>query len=243
MHAMITLICIALIFLAAGFTQGLSGFGSALIAMPLLTMMIDVKTAVPLCIMNGLIITSYLSLKMRGHLERKKIVPLLAGSIPGIFIGVFFLKNAEPGMIRILLGVLIVSYSVYSLLFRPAPRNIHPFWSYLAGFGTGFIGSAFSAGGPPVIIYTTLTGWPKDRIKATLSGFFFASSIITVTLYITAGLVNELVLKYFSMSAIFVFIGVYAGSHLYSRFDREGYIRAVLITLILLGVIMVVSAL
>jgi uncharacterized membrane protein YfcA len=240
---MITSICIALIFLAAGFIQGLSGFGSALIAMPLLTMLIDVKAAVPLCILNGLIITSYLSLKMRGHMERKKIAPLLAGSIPGIFIGVYFLKNAEPDIIRILLGILIVSYGVYSLLVSQAPRNIHPFWSYLAGFGTGFIGSAFSAGGPPVIIYTTLSGWSRDHIKATLSGFFFASSIITVTVYIMNGLMNTAVLKYFSVSALFVFMGVYGGSKLYSRFDREGYIRIILMTLILLGLMMLTSGL
>ena len=103
---MLTLMLVCLIFLLAGFIQGLSGFGSALLAMPLLTIFIDVKIAVPLCILNSLLMTSYLVFELKDYMERKKIFPLLLGSIPGIYIGVNFLINAEPYLIKILLGVL-----------------------------------------------------------------------------------------------------------------------------------------
>jgi uncharacterized membrane protein YfcA len=234
---------VCLIFLFAGFIQGLSGFGSALLAMPLLTVFIDVKTAVPLCILNSLLMTSYLFLELKDYMERKKIFPLLLGSIPGIYIGVHFLINAEPYLIKILLGVLIVSYSVYSLVFNPQPRKLHSVWAYMAGFGTGFIGSAFSAGGPPSIIYTTLTGWSRDHIKATLTGFFFISSIITAAAHATGGLINTPVIKLFAVSAVFVLFGVYAGSRLYKKIDRQEYIRIILIILVILGLMLIISAL
>ncbi len=221
----------------------MTGFGSALIAMPLLTLFIDVKTAVPLCILQSVLMTSYLSFTLKDHMEKKKIVPLLIGSLPGIYCGVTFLKNVESDVIKFLLGTLIVVYSVYSLFLKPQPKNLHKAWAYIAGFGTGFIGSAFSAGGPPAIIYTTLTGWSKDYIKATLTGFFFTSAIITAVVHAATGLTTALVLKYFLASSAFVLTGAYAGTHLYKRVSSEGYIKVILILLVILGGLMCITAL
>lgn len=239
---MITYILVSITLLASGVIQGLTGFGSALVAMPLLTLFIDVKTAVSLCILNSLLMTSYLSWNMRKHVETKKVLPLVIGSIPGIAGGVFFLKHMDPAIIQVMLGVLIVVYSLYSLYFKPAPRRLHSAWSYIAGFGTGFIGSAFSAGGPPTIIYTTLTGWSKDHIKATLSGFFFVSSFIVTIAHAISGLTTDAVLKYFAVSVPFIIIGVVTGTGIYRKVERKDFITIILYTLILLGGLMVFTA-
>ncbi len=239
---MITYLFIIIIFLIAGITQGLSGFGSALFAMPLLVLFMDVKIAVPLCILNSLLITLYLSLELRGFMEKKKILPLFLGSLPGIYFGVTFLKNVDPGIIRMLLGALIVFYGLYSLIARPEQKGIHHIWGYTAGFCSGFIGSAFSAGGPPAIIYTALTGWSKDHIKATLTGFFLVASSVTAVVHAVSGLTNAQVLQYFLASAWFVLIGVYTGSRLSGKISRQVYIRVILVTLMLLGLMMIMSA-
>jgi len=237
-----TLILISFIFFLAGLVQGMSGFGSALIAMPLLTLFIDVKIAVPLCMLHSVLMTSYLSLSLKDHMEKKKILPLLIGSLPGIYFGVTLLKNVESDLIKLLLGILIISYSAYSLFLKPRPRDLHKAWAYIAGFCTGFIGSAFSAGGPPTIIYTTLTGWSKDYIKATLTGFFLTSAIITAIVHASSGLTTALVIKYFFASSAFVLIGVYAGTKLYKRVSTEVYIKVILILLVILGGMMGITA-
>jgi uncharacterized membrane protein YfcA len=240
---MLTIILIMLIFMGAGLLQGLTGFGSSLLAMPLLTLFLDVKTAVPLCILNSLIITLYLSYKLRGFMEMRKILPIIIGSLPGIYLGATFLKSVDAEVIKLLLGLLIISYGLYSLMSEPRTRKVQSLWAYLAGFGAGFIGSAFSAGGPPVIIYTTLKGWSKDIIKATLTGFFLFASISIAAMHAATGLTDAGVLKYFAASALFTFVGVYAGSLLYGKIGRRGYIKVILITLIALGAIMVITAL
>lgn len=240
---MLTFVLISIIFFIAGFVQGLSGFGSALLAMPLLIIFIDVKVAVPLCILNSFLITSYLSFKLKDYMEMKKILPLIVGSLPGIYLGIIFLKSMESDLIKILLGLMITSYCFYSLVFQPAPRKLHRVWAYIAGFGTGFIGSSFSAGGPPAIIYTTLTGWSKNHIKATLTGFFLVGNIIIITGHAASGLTTILVLKYMLVSAGFVFSGVYLGSLLYDRTDSRVNIKVILITLMALGILMIASAL
>ncbi|MCB2180976.1 MAG: sulfite exporter TauE/SafE family protein [Desulfobulbaceae bacterium] len=230
---------IPLIFLAAGFTQGVSGFGSALVAMPLLLFFMDAHTAVPLCMLNGLIITSFLSLQLRRHVDWQKITPLLFGCMPGIYVGARFLKEADSNLIKLLLGVMLVGYSLYSLFLKPRTRKIRALWPYAAGFGTGVIGSAFSAGGPPTIIYVTLTSWEKDDIKATLSVFFFITGIFMASAHAVTGLTTRTVLGYFSLSALFVLLGVWLGSIFYGRIRRETYLRVILSLLVVMGVVMI----
>lgn len=233
---------VAVIFLAAGFTQGVSGFGSALVAMPLLLFFIDAQIAVPLCMLNGLIITAFLSLQLRRNVDWRKISPLLIGCLPGIYVGACFLKEADSDLIKLLLGVMLVCYASYSMFFKLRPRRIASCWPYIAGFFTGVIGSAFSAGGPPAIIYTTLTGWGKDDIKATLSVLFFVTGICMAVAHALTGLTTVVVLRYFSGSAAFVLLGVVAGSFFYGKVEKETYLRLLLYLLLVLGVMMILSA-
>ena len=172
----------------------------------------------------------------------KKILPLFAGSLPGIYLGISFLKSMDADLLKVLLGLMIVSYCLYMLIFRPAPRKIHSAWAYIAGFTTGFIGSAFSAGGPPTIIYTSLTGWSKNHIKATLTGFFLIGNIIIILGHAASGITNALVLKYMLISSGFVLLGVYMGSLIYDRTDTRSYLNIILITLTALGIMMIISA-
>ncbi|MEN8140542.1 MAG: sulfite exporter TauE/SafE family protein [Thermodesulfobacteriota bacterium] len=234
---------IALIFLAGGFTQGVSGFGSGLLAMPLLLFFIDVKEAVPLAMLNGIVITSMLSIKLRHHVDRNKVMPIFFGSLPGIVVGALFLKGADSDLLKGLLGLLLVSYTLYSLLLKPHPRQVAGAWGYLAGFATGVIGAAFSAGGPPTIIYSTLRGWSKDEIKATLSAFFWANGVLVAVSHAVQGLTTSTVLSYFSASALPVMTGVWLGSRLYGVIPRRLYLTIILLLLLAMGLLMVATSL
>ena len=228
----------ALIFLAAGFVQGLTGFGSALVAIPLLSLVIDVKAAVPLCILNGLLITVYLAVQLRRYLDHRKILPLVIGSIPGVFVGTTLLTKVDPSVIRIGIGCLLISYSFYNLLVYPRPLNPARIWGYVAGFLTGTIGAAFSAGGPPTLIYTTMTDWKKEEIKATLSGFFVVNGIVTAVVHAMSGVSSLTTVGYFAATAPFVLIGTVAGASITGRIDRKTYLRFIYGFLLVMGVVM-----
>jgi uncharacterized membrane protein YfcA len=234
---------VCLIFFAASFTQGVSGFGSALVAMPTLVWFMDAKTAVPLCSLNGLVITGFLSWRMRNHLEWRKILPLCIGCLPGIYVGVTFLVQANDRLIRVLLGLLVAGYAFYRMVIPPRTLRVPGFWAYLAGFATGVIGGAFSAGGPPTIIYTTLAGWSKDSIKATLSGFFLVTGMFVAFSHAVKGVTTAEVLSFFSLSVLCTLAGVYAGALSYDRVDQVLYLRIIHVALIALGVLLVISSL
>jgi len=230
------------IFFCGAFTQGLTGFGFALVSIPLLVMFTDIKTAVPLCMLSGLVNTAYLSLQLRAHLDWRKILPLLGGCLPGILAGTFFLIKVNEPLFKFLLGTMLIGYALYRLVMVPKPRSINRAWGWAAGFATGAISAAFSAGGPPTIIYTTLTGWNKDEIKSTLSVFFFLGGVATAVAHALGGLTTGTVLKLSATTLPAVLIGVWSGSLLYGRFKTEGYIKLVLLGLIMMGLMMFKSA-
>jgi uncharacterized membrane protein YfcA len=239
---MFVYIACALIYFLAGFVQGVTGFGSALVAVPLLTFLIDIKVAVPLSMLNGLLITLFLSVELRRHIDWRKIAPLFIGSLPGILVGIALFKKSPSTALRVLLGIVLIVYGIYRLAGRAKHIAIHRKWGYLAGFATGLIGVVLSTGGPPTIFYATRTGWNKDDIKATLSGFFFASGLFTVVAHALSGVTSVAVLRYFAFSALFVLAGVFSGSTLSSRLGTDRYIRIVLIWLLILGFVMIMSA-
>ncbi len=236
---MTVFIAIGLIFFLAGWVQGVTGFGSALVAIPLLTLFIDIKEAVPLCMITNLIITTYLAIQLRKHFDRKKILPLCVGAIPGILIGATVLKAVPSQTIRILLGTLLIAYSLYSLFFTIKPRSLHKAWGYIAGFGSGAIGAAFSAGGPPTIIYSTMNNWSKNEIKATLTAFFCFNSYLGASAHAISGITTLAVLKYFLISSPFVLLGTALGSYCYRFFRKESYLKVVFSFLVLMGIMMI----
>ena len=231
------------VWFGAGLIQGLTGFGGALVAVPLLSLYLDMKLVVPLCTLHGVTITLCLSWQLRHSLSLKKIGPLLLGSVPGVAFGVTLLKYADPGAMKLMLGAMVTGFAVYALLSRQATeRRLRPFWGYVAGFATGAIASAFSTGGPPTIIYTTLAGWSKDTIKATLSGFFLCAGLLSSGAHLMAGLTTITVGKYYVATLPFVLLGVWVGSRFYQRINHKLYLKAVFICLAIIGLALAISA-
>lgn len=238
-YFMTTPIIICLIFFLASWVQGVSGFGAILVAIPLLTFFIDIKIAVPLCSLSSLIITTYMALQLRKHFDRKRITPLCIGAVPGILTGVTLLKTVPSDIIRTVLGSLLTTYALYNLFFTVKQRKINPNWGYLAGYFSGAIGAAFGAGGPPTIIYTTLSDWSKDEIKATLTGFFCFNSYTVAIAHLVSGLTTLEVTKYFLLSAPFVLGGTALGVFCYNFFRKDVYLRIIFSFLVVMGILMI----
>ena len=233
---------ICLIVFLAGFTQGLSGFGSILLSLPLLAIFLDIKTVIPLVALIAFCITIILFIQLWEHLDWKKIYPLFLGALPGIPLGVFFLKKLDKDLIQWILGIILISYSLYSLFFRSTNKQMRGGWGYLFGFFSGCLGGALSAAGPPVIIYMSLQTWTKDTIKVTLQGFFLVSGAIVIFFHALSGLTTTVVLRYFLISVPLMFLGTYTGSIFYGKIQEEHYKKVILILLAFLGGFMIYRA-
>ena len=230
-----TIIYLCLVALIAGLIQGFSGFGSVLFSLPVLALFLDIKIAIPLMSLSGVVLTVYLLFSLWNHLEWRKILPLLVGTVFGVPVGVLLLKHLKASYLLITLGIMLIAYSFYGLVMKPHRKAMKKYWAYLFGFLAGCLGGAFSASGPPVIVYTSLQSWNKDQIKVTLQGYFFASGIIVIFFQAFSGLMTDMVLKYFLISLAPLMIGTYVGHFFYGRIQEETYRTFMLILLGLLG--------
>ena len=226
---------------AAALISGCMGFGSALLAMPLLTLFLDIKASVALCVLQGVTLSSLLTLHLWRHVRLSRVAPLAAGALPGAVLGLYFLKSVDAAVLETGLGVLLISFSVYTLCCRPRLLRVSPLWGVLPGFLTGAISAAFSAGGPPTIVYTALMGWDKDEIKSTLTGFFLPLGVVVAVGHAMTGMTTPLVLSLYASCLPVLLLGAWLGIRLYGRFRTDGYRKVVLVFLLVMGVMMVLS--
>ncbi|MBT8764151.1 sulfite exporter TauE/SafE family protein [Desulfohalobiaceae bacterium Ax17] len=229
---------LALITFFAGFTQGLSGFGSILVSLPLLALFLDIKTVIPLISLFALVINTIIIYKMHKHLRWKDLYPLLLATIFGIPTGVYILKIVSPQILQVALGVMLILFAGYALFIQLPQKRLSSEWAWLTGFTAGCLGGSLGANGPPIIIYTAIQPWTKDKIKSTLAGYFFVAGIGISSTHALTGLITPLVLKLFFLGIIFLIMGVMTGMSCYKRLSEQKYRQFISVLILILGLVM-----
>jgi len=231
---------ILIVFFAA-FTQSVAGFGAALVAMSLLTLLLPITFVTPLVALMGTFITISIFLRLRRHFDIKKVLPLAAGALPGIPVGIYFLTNFPEDTVRKILAIVLLLYSLYSLLQVTHNTILRKEWGYFFGFLSGCLGGAFNTNGPPAIVYTSMQPWSKNDITITLQSFFLLSGIMLITMHGLHGLITVDVLHYFVLTIPVLILGVVAGSFVYDRINQDLFKKIVFILLIVLAVVLFFS--
>ena len=113
-------IAIFFIFLIAMFVQTSAGFGSALIAMPLLAGFLGTRTAAPLFSLSYICIAVVVTYRYRHDLQMKNIWRMLLAGLVAIPIGVHIISQLDENITLLLYGLFVIAYSLYALMgFRP----------------------------------------------------------------------------------------------------------------------------
>ncbi|MCJ7662566.1 MAG: sulfite exporter TauE/SafE family protein [Anaerolineales bacterium] len=228
------LLVVAVIFLAV-FTQSLSGFGVALVAMSLLPALIPIQVAAPLVAVVGLTIEFFLLLRYRSALNLLVVWRLIAASAFGIPLGVWALGRLDGEVVLAVLGILISGYAIYALLNLRMPELTHSGWVYFSGFIAGVLGGAYTTSGPPVIVYGDCRRWERAEFKSNLQGFFFVSSIFIVIAHAFGQNLTPIIWRYYLLCIPGMIIGIIAGISLDKVIDPVLYRKIVLGLLVVLG--------
>lgn len=236
---MLETICFTFIIISAGFLQGLTGFGFGLIALPLLSLFLPIQTIVPLVIMLALFINLTLAIQLRHSVRLKIIATLFIGTLPGIPLGIYMLKQVPSTYLAILVGVLMVSFTTYQLFVKPIPRTLGLPVTLFAGLSSGILTGSLSTGGPPVIVYTAMQPWTKDQAKGTLASYFLVSGVAAVAAHAASGIITADVMTHFAYMLPAMLIGVYSGMYAYKRISDHGYRKLAIILVLLLGIMMI----
>tara|TARA_B100000029_G_scaffold515482_1_gene622698 strand:+ start:12052 stop:12732 length:681 start_codon:yes stop_codon:yes gene_type:complete len=170
--------------------MGTVSFGLALVVAPVLLIFLEPHSVVIIANLLIVILLTMVFVKVRQHLQMSKLYGMLSGGLCAVPIGVFALKIANPSILRILIGILILTLG-FSLLFK---SEIPLAKFKRSGFFFGFIGSlsitALSIGGPVAAAYVIAQKQSPDSMRASLSFFFITTYAFAFILYFFTGLID-----------------------------------------------------
>jgi len=221
----------------AGFTQGLSGFGSIIVSIPLLALFLNIKTVIPFANILALFLSVSLFIQLRRHFQWREVLPLLLPSLPGISAGVYILKIIDGRLLEVTIGLVLVGFSLYYLFGECTQLAGERSLGLDCGLFSGCLGGSIGITGPPVIIYTSLQLRDKDTTKSTLVAYFFAVGISISAFHAASGLITIEMLKLSAMALPALALGAFLGAACYAKIGMESYKRVITLLILVLGII------
>jgi uncharacterized membrane protein YfcA len=228
------LLTIAVLFVAA-FVRSALGFGDALVAMPLLALLVGLQVATPVVAFAASTIGITILLGHWRSVDVSSTWRLVAASLVGIPFGLVLLELAPEAYVKAALGALLILYGLYSLIAPRLPVVQGNWAAYVFGFVAGVLGGAYNTNGPPVVVYGALRRWPPEHFRATLQGCFLLTGLMILAGHGVAGLWTREVLRLYLYSLPAILLAIYLGAKLNRRIARETFSRAVYVFLIVMG--------
>jgi len=229
---------------AAGFAQGVSGFAFSLVALSIWAWAVEPQMAAAMAVF-GALFGQIVALPFiwRGF-ELKKLLPLLAGGLAGVPLGVLLLSWFDPTLFKFGLGVFLLFYCPLMLFLRPDFVIARGGWlaDAVAGIGGGILGGIGGIAGPIPTLWTTLRGWSKETQRGVLQAFNICMHVTTLTAYGLSGTLNGETLNMFAIIALPVAVPALLGVQLFNRLDARAFRRMILILLMISGLALIWGA-
>ena len=235
MTTLIVFVAVAL-FLSAIIRQ-ISGFGFALLSMPLITLIAGIRIATPLVAITATTIGCLVAAESWRDADRKALWRLLVTALIGIPLGILLFSHLAEVWVKRGLGAMLLLYGLYSLLMPPLPLLHNKVSTALFGFVSGVLTGAFNTGGPPVVIYGILRRWSPDAFRATLQLYFLVVSIVAMIGHGLAGLWSSEMWWLYLYSLPALLLGLYLGDKINLLIPKALFNRIIYGMLIVTGVL------
>jgi len=215
---------------------GATGFGAALVAMPLATHLVPLKFALALFALADIANSFSVGLERPKNAVRAEYLRLAPMILIGTAAGVTVLVNLPRAAGMLLLGGFVVAYAVYALVPHEYQRPIARGWAWLAGFAGGATSALFGAGGPPYVIYLSHRGLSKEAFRATLGLVTMTSiSVRVIAFFVTGLLLDPHVWLAAALVVPAAFAGITVGRRIFLRASRNQLMRAIAALLLASG--------
>ena len=209
--------------------------------MPLLAMVVELKTATPLVAFVLMTIAAVILLRNWRVVDLNVAWRLVLSSCFGMPVGLFLLKDVPEDLMKVFLGIVVILFSLYNLSNRHLKiidlRRVGggSVLAYLFGFVAGVLGAAYNTSGVVITVYATLRDWDPDRFRSTLQSYFVFTGLLILASHGLVGLWTPDVLKFYLTSLPLILVGVFLGSRLNRLIPQgqfDGYIN---VGLLLMG--------
>ena len=206
---------LAAITLAASLARGFSGFGAALIFVPLVSALLSPKIAAPLLLVtDGIMAAGMIPAAFRTA-DRRDVLTMALGALVGIPTGVWLLTTLDPLTLRwaiVIIAALMLALLVSGWRYRGRPQA--PL-TVGVGMVSGLFSGAAQIGGPPVVAYWLGGPIPAQVVRANIVFYFALTSVISATGYVWGGLITLHILTLAAIIAPIYGLGTWAGSRMF----------------------------
>jgi uncharacterized membrane protein YfcA len=231
--------------LAAGFVNGLSGTGYALVSLGFWLHAMSPITAAPLvafCAVSGHIRSLP---RIWSGVMWSRLWPFLAGGLIGVPIGTALLGFVQVRPLKVGVGILLLLYCSWMGFVRrpPVVARGGRLADGAAGIGGGVLGGMASLSGPIPVIWVQLRGWTMQAQRGVSQPYNM--SVLALSL-ISAGVAGRLDRTFVVWAAIalpMTLIGSHVGLLLYGRINDAQFRRIVIVLLSLSGLTLIGSSL
>ena len=231
-----------LVYLTAWIFQGFTGFGAGIFIVGILSLYHDPHAVVVSSAVVNLVgvLSVILIFARRSKPNIRVLIPLIAGSIPGIFLGTEVLFRLDRELLRFSIGMFVVFLGVYDLAVqRGVVERVRLRESFFLGGIFGFLGGFFAGlvgiGGPPPVVYLNQITKDVDSLKLTLNLFFASNILFRTASYTLEGGVGFFDPMMILPAFLFVPLGVFLGVVISDRFSSHTVKRIISVSVILLG--------
>ena len=241
----IAIAAVGIIGLAA-FLQSLVGFGFALLAVPLLVLVIPPKTAVVVVFLLGAIASLLTVRSARGSIDAAEARRLSIGAVLAMPLGVVLLLNASSLVLRLILGVLTIAAALWMLLASDEAKPVgppRPFVAYGTGAISGVLNTSLSTNGPPLVVYLRTRGLDQATFRSTISVVFSISNAVGLAMLAVGGAIHSDAVRLAVLAVPIDLIGWVLGNAAAKRLAAHHFDRVVDGALLVSGVVVLAKAL
>ena len=223
---------------------GMIGFGTTLVAAPMLAHVLPLSTVVPALALTDFCAACTNGVRLGPLVDRSEVWRLVPSMFAGSAVGAWLLFSVPVNTLMLMLGVFVVLYALNGLRPKAVQQPLAARWAWFFGAAGGVLSALFGAGGWVYSIYLSRRLDDPQRIRATQTAVLVVSSSIRVGLFLVAG-------RYFDWALIALVLcllpamalGLYAGHHITLRLNRQRFMQVLYGVLLLTGTSLVVRAL
>ena len=229
-------IAICTIAFISGTARGFSGFGSALIFMPLASSMAAPRLVAALLLIIDFVAAAPLIPNAWKHADRKATAVMVFGALIGVPIGTYFLSRLDPVTTRWIISAFVFALLLLLVSGWRYRGGDHAALSIGIGGLSGFCSGLAQTGGPPIVGYWLGRPIPSVIARANILLFFGASDFFSAVSYATTGLITAESIKFSLMVGPVYGIGVAFGASLFGK-ASESVFRSICYVLIAAAVV------
>ncbi|MBM81321.1 MAG: permease [Planctomycetaceae bacterium] len=222
----------------ATFIRSFLGFGDALVAMPILSLLIGVREAAPFVAIISFITALCIVGAERNSIDWKPASWLIGSSVIAVPAGIYLLRTIPEQYVQAFLAFVIIGFCCLSFLKSKLARLENDRLITIFGAAAGVLVGAYNTPGPVLVIYGTMRNWSRERFRANLQAYFLPISLIVGTVHVTTGGANEGLWLRIGTALPFVLLAIWGGSTLSRRVGGEVFQRFVYGALVIVALML-----